>query len=263
MNARLKNQRFFLWFNKLFFPLLYLGHWHKDTIEVQTDQGAEFSVRVNSSDVLLIWEIWKKKIYADPRLPIRPGDTVVDIGAHIGVFSVWAARRAHRGRVIAYEAAADNFRLLGRNLELNGQKNLEIHRLAVFETAGEFDFYLPGANGALGSLLQDRRSAHERVQAVTLQDVIRQIGPGGIGLLKMDVEGAEYSIMLNTPPEILAGVRGIVLEYHEFEGSPQGPEALVAHLQKCGFETALERGIFPQKFLFGTGIIKAWRRPGN
>jgi hypothetical protein len=99
VNARLKNQRCFLWFNKLVFPLLYLGHWHKKTTLIETAGGGQFNVRVNSSDVLKVWEIWKKKIYQDARIPIRPDAITVDISAHIVVFAVWATRQAQRGRV--------------------------------------------------------------------------------------------------------------------------------------------------------------------
>ena len=99
---RLKNQRFFLWFNKLLFPVFYLQHQGKSALVVEVEGGARFKVRVNTSDTLVIWEVWKAKIYDDVRLPIGEKDVVVDIGAHIGGFAVQAARLAHRGRVYAY-----------------------------------------------------------------------------------------------------------------------------------------------------------------
>src|SRR3989304_10552599 len=95
----LKNQRFFMWFNKLAFPLFYLRHQGKSVVLVEAEGGAQFWIRVNSSDVLVIWEIWKAKVYDDVRIPIGAEDVVVDIGAHIGGFAARAARLGHRGRV--------------------------------------------------------------------------------------------------------------------------------------------------------------------
>ena len=112
MNGRLKNQGIFVRFNRLVFPLFYPGHWNKETVVVKAGERNRFRVRVNSSDILVIWEIWKFLVYEDARFPINPQDIVVDIGAHIGVFAVWAAQRAHQGTVYAYEASRANYDLL-------------------------------------------------------------------------------------------------------------------------------------------------------
>ena len=78
---RLKNQKFFLWFNELVFPLFYLRHQGKTEIITHVRDGAMFNVRVNTSDILVIWEIWKAKIYDDARFPIKVEDVVVDATA--------------------------------------------------------------------------------------------------------------------------------------------------------------------------------------
>ena len=109
---RLKNQRFFMWFNKIIFPFFYLRHQGKQTVVIDAGDGAQFNVRVNTSDILVIWEIWKAKIYDDARFPIRAEDVVVDIGGHIGGFAIRAAKLATRGHVYAYEASSKNYTLL-------------------------------------------------------------------------------------------------------------------------------------------------------
>ena len=77
--------------------------------------------------------------------------------------------------------------------------------------------------------------------------------------VKLDVEGAEYEILFDCPKEILARVRYIVMEYHEFQDDRRSRRDLVALLQSHGFHVVVDGGIFLQEFLFGTGIIKAWR----
>ncbi len=258
-HVRLKNQRFFLWLNKIVFPFLYLQHQDKSAITIDAGDGAHFNVRVNTSDILVIWEIWKAKIYDDARFPIDADDVVVDIGAHIGGFAVRAARLAHRGEVYAFEASSKNYAMLTENRDLNNVNNLRIHNKAVSGQRGELKFYMPDDNGALGSLLQETDSPLEIVQSITLADIIAENHIERIDYLKMDVEGAEYDILLNCLAETLAKVRRIVMEYHGFEGHARSHLDLVHLLEAQGFIVHVEAGIFPQKFLFGTGIIKAWR----
>lgn len=256
---RLKNQRFFLWFNKLVFPLFYLRHQGKPVTVVQADSKTRFKARVNTSDILVVWEIWKAKIYDDPKFPIRAGDVVLDIGAHIGGFSVRAALLAAPGNVYAYEASRSNFDMLAENKKLNNVVNLHIHHTAVSDKRGEMEFFLPGDNGALGSLLQDVNSPREKVRAVTLADILSENNIEQVDCLKMDVEGAEYSILAGCSRETLEKIRYIVMEYHEFVDDPRSHRELVSLLESHGFRVVVEDGIFPQKILFGTGIIKAWR----
>lgn len=248
-----------MWFNKIIFPIFYMRHQGRAETIIDSGDGARFNVRVNTSDILVIWEIWKAKIYDDTRFPIHPEDIVVDIGGHIGGFAVRAARLAHRGQVYAYEASGKNFAMLEKNQKLNDANNLHIHNKAVSHRRGELRFFMPGNNGALGSLMQESDSPMETVQATTLTDIIRDNSIEHIDYLKVDVEGAEYDILFNCPAETLEKVKNMVMEYHEFDGDKRTHRDLVNLLEANGFTVFVEDGIFPQKYLFGTGIIKAWK----
>ncbi len=256
-------EHFFLWFNKLAFSLFYLRHQGKSAVVVEAGGGAQFWVRVNTPDILVIWEIWKAKVYDDIRISISEGDVVVDIGAHIGVFAVRAARLAHRGRVYAYEASSKNYPWLSKNRQLNDLGNLHIQNRAVSGRRGEMPFYIPADNGVLGSLFQEPSGFMETVQATTLADIIAEHGIEQIDYLKVDAEGAEYDILFNCPDETLAKVRRVAMEYHEFEGNKRNHRDLANLLNSHGFTVVVERGVFPQGNLLGTGcksgVIKAWR----
>ena len=256
---RLKNQRFFMWFNKIIFPFFYLRHHGKQTVVVDADDGVRFHVRVNTSDILVIWEIWKAKIYDEARFPIHAEDVVVDIGGHIGGFAIRAAKLATHGHVYAYEASGRNYTLLEKNRQLNNVVNLHIHNKAVSDKTGEMKFFMPSNNGALGSLMQETDSPMEIVQATTLSHIVEENNIEQIDYLKLDVEGAEYDILLNCPTDTLGKVKRIVMEYHEFSDDKRNHRDLVNLLKSHDFQVVVEDGIFPQKFLFGTGIIKAWR----
>jgi len=244
-------------FNRLVFPLFYLGHWKKETVVVKAGERNRFRVRVNSSDILLIWEIWKFGVYKNARVPINPKDIVVDIGAHIGVFSVWAAQQADQGSVYAYEASRANYELLVKNKRLNTAGNLHTKNLAVFGKAGQYDFYQPGGNGALGSLLQDKRSEKETVTAITLENLFDEQRLDHIDYLKLDVEGAEYPILLGSSAKTLGRIKHIVLEYHELEGTLWGPDDLESKLQSCGFEVFRDPGLRGQNCFLA--LESCWR----
>jgi len=261
---RLTHERFFLWFNKLIFSFLYLRHQGKSAVVIKVDGGARFKVRVNTSDILVVWEIWRAKVYDDVRIPIGEGDIVVDMGAHIGAFAVRAARLAHRGQVYAYEASAKNYALLTENRQLNNLKNLHIENSAVSDRCGELPLYTPAGNSILGSLLQETSSSIEMVQATTFSDIIAEHALEQIDFLKVDVEGAEFEILFDCSDETLAKIRHLVIEYHDFEGGKRSHLDLVELLNLHGFKVVVEKGIFPQPHWFGTriikiGIIKAWR----
>jgi FkbM family methyltransferase len=257
-------ERFFLWLNKLVFSLLYLRHQGKATVVIEVNGNARFKVRVNTSDALVIWEIWKAKVYDDARIPISAGDVVVDMGAHIGAFSVRAARLAHGGQVYAYEASGKNYALLAENRLLNGLENLYIENSAVSDKRGKMPLYTPADNSILGSLLQETSSFMEIVHATTFSDIIADHALEQVDFLKVDVEGAEFDILFDCSDETFAKIRQIVIEYHEFEGAKRGHQDLADLLNLHGFKVVVEKGIFPQPHWFGTriakiGIIKAWR----
>jgi FkbM family methyltransferase len=261
---RLKNERFFHRFNKLFCSLFYLRHQGKSTVIVDAEGGTRFWVRVNTFDIVVIWEIWKAKVYDDTRFPIGPEDVVVDLGAHIGAFAVRAAKLAHHGHVYAYEASSKNYALLTENRQLNGLENFHIENRAVSDRRVMMPFYIPSENGVLGSLLQKTSRYMEMVQATTLHDIVAEHGIARIDFLKVDVEGAEYDILFNCPDETLAKIRRVVMEYHEFDGEKRTHLDLMKLLRSHGFNVLVERGIIPQTHWFGTGIsrigiIKAWR----
>jgi len=261
---RITSEQFFLWFNKQIFSLLYLRHQGKSEAVILVGGGTQFKVRVNTSDLLVVWEIWSAKVYDDARIPIHEGDIVIDMGAHIGAFAVRAAQRAHRGQVYAYEASAKNFALLTENRQLNNLKNLHIENSAVSDKCGELPLYIPAGNSILGSLLQETSSFKEMVHATTFAAIIADHALEQIDFLKMDVEGTEFDILFNCSAETLAKIRHLVIEYHEFKGGKRSHLDLVDLLNSHGFKVIVEKGIFPQPRWFGTrivkiGIIKAWR----
>lgn len=185
------------------------------------------------------------------------GRTVVDVGAHIGSFSILAAQKGAR-RVLAYEAGADNFDLLVANC--GKLPAVECHHAAVWRSDGD-DAELrwraasnPQNTGG-GTVIECAAIAGEpasderrcAVRTIPFDDIVDRIGT--VDLLKIDAEGSEYPILLTSRK--LDRVNAIVGEYHDIAGLDErmaiaripdwNVERLAEHLERQGFDVAVER----------------------
>ena len=134
-------------------------------------------------------------------LYLRPGDTVIDGGAHIGLYSVLAHRAMEgKGRVIAVEPNEHTAEHLQANLEENGVEQARIVRAALWKTVGSVGFVDDEKEGrtAYARVALDGE-ARVKVRAVTLDKLVEESGSGEVAFVKIDVEGAE--------PEALAGLK--------------------------------------------------------
>jgi FkbM family methyltransferase len=124
------------------------------------------------------------------------GDLFIDVGANVGWYSLLAAGRiGDSGRVIAFEPATHNRELLEWNLKVNGLENVAVEPLALSEGPGEAVLHgVNPTNDGMFSIigqasLQDPRS--ERVRTDSLDNFCESRGINSVGMVKIDVEGAE------------------------------------------------------------------------
>jgi FkbM family methyltransferase len=131
---------------------------------------------------------------------VGPGDWVIDVGANAGFFSRRFARwTTDGGRVVAIEPAPDNIARLNTNLarwRLSGR--VDVVAAAATDVDGEATLALDPGNPA------DHRLSDtgETVRAVTLDRLVADYGEPRIGLVKIDVQGAE--------PMVLAGAKALI-----------------------------------------------------
>jgi FkbM family methyltransferase len=148
---------------------------------------------------------------------IQDGWIIVDIGAGLGDFTVFAARRTPHGRVFAYEPAPDSAALLDENLRQNGLKNVDVFPYAVSRENGELRLDISGGVAVQYRTVGDTNPEGDKitVRSVALADVLSGLPGGACDFLKMDCEGAEYDMLLNLDEAALKRIRRICLEYHE------------------------------------------------
>lgn len=174
---------------------------------------------------------------------VRPGDTCVDVGANIGLFSLMMASIAGpTGRVVAIEPNPSNCRLLDLGAKENDFGHMEIIPVAVGEKPETLVFSgLIGSNGIVGKRehLGPPGPGSTLVRAETLDHLLGALSR--LDVIKIDIEGAEHLALLGAQRVIAKHRPTMVLEFsplglHDISGV--SPEEHLAFLESLGYSLA-------------------------
>jgi FkbM family methyltransferase len=125
---------------------------------------------------------------------IKPGMTVVDVGANIGVYTGLFSRLVGPGgKVIAIEPAEDNWRALQCAKEANRWDNVELHKVAVSDRSGPVFVSYGAVNSGNTTVSRERSGASSHAaEAVSLDDIV---AGRRVDFLKIDVQGWEAHVL--------------------------------------------------------------------
>jgi FkbM family methyltransferase len=191
----------------------------------------ELDLRDNLQRTLFFTGRYEPAVTAFLRRELRRGDTVLDVGAHIGLHSLTAARRLRElggGRVIAVEPAPDSAAALRRAAVRNG---LEVD--VVEAAAGARDGFVelrgdPRYDPADAGV-RSRQGAGPTVARARVVALDDRLDGAGVDLVKIDVEGAEPDVLDGLRATLATGrVRALIVET-KGPGGPAVHERLAAH----------------------------------
>ena len=199
--------------------------------------GEQIWVAPRSSDFFTVYEIYRDGGYA-PKLPFTPGDvkTVVDLGANIGVFSLWASRFFQVEKIYAVEMEDSNYEQLLTNIAVNQLEEIIFPvQAAIFHKTGSVGIRrLAG----VGFHMINEREKVNTVKSLSLADLLSLTGIERIDLLKVDIEGGEKYLMTPENEDIFRKrVAYVFLETHSVNDFRT--EHGVEYLRRLGFETTL------------------------
>lgn len=238
---------------------LNLAHPGVKTVRLQ-NSGLQFQVR-GAMDVWSVKEVFLDRFYEKYGFVIQPDWNIVDIGAGIGDYTVYAANVQPGTNVFSYEPYPQSFALMRENLRLNSIANARIFNDAVGAVSGKIVLDLSGGE-PLQIQSRDDTPANSgqtlTVNSLTLADILTKLDIESCDLLKLDCEGAEYPILFNAPPSVLKRVRRIVMEYHD-NVSTYNHNDLVRFLQEQGFEVET----FPNPVHSHLGYLRALHKKGG
>ena len=174
----------------------------------------------------------------------KEGDTVIDIGAHIGRYTITSSKQVgDSGKVVAIEADPDNFELLKKNITLNKLTNVLPLNYAVFSTRTRMKLYEQSASAKYNSVMLARAGKTENyveVNAETLDDILKQNGINQVNWIKIDVEGAEYEVLKGSTKTLASGNVSLLVEIHNIE-DPSHYDNIVDFVKHHNYEITFEQ----------------------
>lgn len=144
---------------------------------------------------------------------LKPGMTVIDIGANIGLYTIIAASKVTpSGKVIAYEPEPHNFLLLKENIKINNFKNVTAIEEGISDTTTVQSFFLTPENKGTHSLIDNRETNDSiTIKTTTLDESLKKQNISHVDLIKIDIEGIEIIALPQMKNAILANPNLILI----------------------------------------------------
>lgn len=207
----------------------------KETIVLETKNNIKLKIRINSTDFMALTNIWVIEEYAKEGFDIKNDDIIIDIGGHIGLFSIYASQKCKSGKIFTFEPVIDNFKILRENIETNKNKNIFPENIAISNKNSKVTIFLSDDDAGHG--MYSKSSNSITINAINLEEIFLKNNLKKCDFLKIDAEGAEFDILENISEDMLKTISKIVIEYHIFEdNSIKRLENIMEKFEKNGFK---------------------------
>ena len=196
-------------------------------------------------------EIFPGAAYDHPQIKLPEHATIMDVGANVGIYSIWAARKYQPRTLLSYEASPTTYECLADNAARHIDRavtNWHCFNLAVSREAGrELTLNQPPWNSGFSTLVDgsklpwvaDLHSKGElithKVQSTSVSHEIATRGLAVVDLLKIDVEGHFVEVLEGIAAVDLGKVRNIVLEAEYADELGHTRDSLAARLRSMGY----------------------------
>ena len=221
----------------------------KENVILETRNNIKIKIRTNSTDIMQLGTVWLVEDYEVSGFNINNEDIVIDIGAHIGLFSLFVSQYCKNGKIFSYYPIEKNFRILKENIELNKIKNIIHFNSAVSNQSNKLKIFIDSDDSA-HSIFESDRDFIE-VNSTTIKSIFDENEIKNCNLLKLDCEGAEYQIIESIPKEYFLKIDKMIIEYHKANENPKLYKKLIQNLKDNSFKIKIE------KISDGMGMIYA------
>lgn len=237
-------------FNRILHPL------NKLILKIKRLREFEICLRVGDShlffrpflfsDLAMLftdYEPYVKRIFQPHK-----GETVIDVGAHIGIYTMTAAKNVgNSGTVISFEPDQRNLRLLKKNLKINGFREVKLLNAALDKKTGTKTFHMTidPLYSSLNPFVETREKM--KVHTLTLDDVVEKFKLTRIDWIKIDVEGGELDVLEGGKRAFANLVNRVIIE-------TSNPKVFL-FLSKKGFNIQRLFGIYYYASKIRTGSV--------
>jgi FkbM family methyltransferase len=236
--------------NWIIFPLAYYNLIQSNFIVFKTRTNKIIKIRKHSTDLMALANVWIIEEYNKLNFEINNNDIVIDVGAHIGLFSLYASQFCSKGIIYSFEPIKENYELLLANVQLNNLQQVHIFNLAVSKYNIPIKLYINDDDA--GHSIFSQSSQNIMVDSISLQKIFDDNKIEHCNFLKLDCEGAEYEIIKNLPLAYFEKIDKMIIEYHMADSHPELLSELYEILYNHNFEietnsSSLDMGIIYAK----------------
>jgi FkbM family methyltransferase len=215
-------------------PFIYYNIYRKKFFILKLKNGLRIKLRSHSTDLQAFANVWIIEEYNEDDFEIKNPDIIIDVGGHIGLFTLYASQFCKTGKIISVEPVYDNYELLIENIKTNNVTNVVPVGKAVFDSETKARIFLNKIDQSAHSLMVKGKNFVE-VETISLKQIMDENSITNCDLLKLDCEGSEYRILKSLPDDYLEKIKKICMEYHLSKNDSVEFEELKIRLNSLDF----------------------------
>lgn len=200
-----------------FYNLKYIKGEDNTFYKFGLKNGLNLSVNKSAGDLTTLFEIFVNDDYSFKGDPEKKFN-ILDIGANVGYFSLLFSKKYPKANIYSFEPFPNTFKRLSDNISLNISSNIKPFPFAVSNFNGTSDFYAfewAGCNTMIDRKFDEGHYDKTTVNVVAFDDIFAKTGVNEFLFGKIDCEGSEYQIFLNSKDESIRKIRNYIIEVHE------------------------------------------------
>ena len=201
------------------YPIVYLKLTKKPTVIFETKEGIKIMIRVNSTDIMALTHVWLIEEYSKYDFKIEKTDTVIDVGAHIGLFSLHTSQICKNGKIYAFEPMIENYDILKSNIQLNNFSNIKAENCAISNSSSKITIYQNNDESGHSKFIETNNPIE--VNSKSLNEIFNDEKIEKCDLLKLDCEGSEYEIIDSLEDKNFEKIEKMIIEYHLADSHPE------------------------------------------
>lgn len=199
-----------------YYNLKYIKGKDNNTHYLKLKNGLKLSVNKNAGDLTTLFEIFVNDDYSFKGEENRKFN-ILDIGANVGYFSLFASMKFPNADIYSFEPFPNTFERLLENIN-NNVSNIKAFPFAISDFNGTSDFYSfewAGCNTLIDRKFDDGHYNKTTVDCLAFDDIFAKTGVNEFEFGKIDCEGSEYQIFLNSKDESIRRIKNYIIEVHE------------------------------------------------
>jgi len=230
-----------------FYKLKYFLNEDASYHKFELRNGLKVIVNKNGGDLTTLFEVFVNEDYKFSR---NTSDTIniLDIGANVGYFSLYISKKNPNAKVFAFEPFPETYKRLCDHININNLKNITAFNYAVSDFEGTAKFYsfeYTGCNTMLEGNYDENLHKVTTIDCVGFAKIPELTNVNEFEFAKVDCEGSEYPIFLNSTGDSIKFVKEYIIEVHNSE--KYNKDMLTARFENLSYNVLNENNLLSAK----------------